>query len=112
MHGPTWIFWANLTAFSLQDLAFVPRLEQVSVVAAANSTIGVYGTLARMVPNSSLASTTTIHARFSDSRPAVLSRRMGPTGGVAVLCAFHPSLSYFHQATPPPRRPDGALSSA
>jgi hypothetical protein len=51
----------------------------------------------------SAASTTTIRARFSDRSPAVLSRKLGPGGGTAVLCAFHPSLSYFHQATPPRR---------
>ena len=31
MHGPTWIFWANLTPFSLQDV--VGRVQVIKAVA-------------------------------------------------------------------------------
>ena len=88
--------------FVKQDLAFVPRLDTVNVVSSDSSpTVDVFGTLATMVVNSSASSDTTVYATFTDGSPAVLSRRKGPSAGRAILCGFHPSLSYFRKATPP-----------
>jgi hypothetical protein len=90
--------------FVKQDLAFVPILDTATVTSLdASPTVDVFGTLAKMVLNSSAPSDKmTVHATFKDGSPAVLSRRAGgPSAGRAILCGFHPSLSYFHKAIPP-----------
>ena len=41
-----------------------------------------------------------------------MSRQQGPAGGHAVLCGFHPSLSYFRQAIPPLPAQRGATDAS
>ena len=90
----------NMVQFVKQDLAFTPVLDQVTLASGtADPTFGVYGTRASLALNASAGGSSKVLATFSDSSPAVIEREVGQ--GRAILCAFHPSLSYFHPATPP-----------
>jgi hypothetical protein len=100
-----------------QDLAFAPELDQVilNTTGDEQKRVGVYGARATIAVNASVASNVATLATFSDGSPAVISHQQRGTavnkaddgataaagGGRAVLCAFHPSLSYFRTAIPP-----------
>ena len=98
----------NTIWLAKQNIPFAPPLDTVTLNSTSEelTVIGLKSHFA-VDPKAAASGTTTVHAQFSDGKPAVVRRQVG--SGNVIYAGFLPALSYFAHAYP--RRPVDRMSA-